>query len=91
MNGSTLTTVKTQAQAVRGVGCKRGYPYFATGLYRVTFTRAGRMVWRLVKSGDWYRSTRLQTCGAFSNAVHIDGVRHNGPVTAEQLAALRAA
>lgn len=88
---SRINAIKTAVQSVRGVGCKRGYPYFATGLYRIAFTQSGRMVWRLAASKGWHRSTRLETCGTFAGAVELEGVRHNRPVTAAQLAALRSA
>lgn len=77
-------------QSVRGVGCKAGYPYFATGLYRATYTRRGILVWRLERSGNWHRSTRVETCGRLDGSPVVTGVRHNQPVTAAQLAALKA-
>ncbi len=79
-------------QSIRGVGCKRGYPYFATGLYRAAYTRAGKLVWKLVRSGDWRRSTSPATCGSLSeSAPFVANARHNQPVTPGQLAMFRTA
>lgn len=77
------------AQSIRGVGSKAGYPYFATGLYRAAFNRRGVLVWKLVRSGPWHRSERIETCGTLDDSPIIRGVRHNQPVTANQLATIK--
>lgn len=86
---STTTKAFPQVQAVRGVGSKKGFPYYATGLYQARYTKSGRLVWSLVKSGEWHRSTRIETCGRFDSLPVINSVRHNKPVTAEQLALVK--
>ena len=66
--------------SVRGVGCKKGYPYFATGLYEVRKTQSGKLVWSLVRSGRWHRTTNPQVCGELESGVPFGTVRHNQPV-----------
>ncbi len=67
-----------QVHSVRGVGCKRGYPYFATGLYRQHRCASGKLVWRLVRSGRWHRSTNPKVCGELESGVpFVSGIRHN--------------
>lgn len=77
-----------QVNSVRGVGCVKGYPYFATGLYQVRETKAGKFVWKLVASKERHRTTNLKTCGMFTGRPVLSGVRHNKPVTAAQCAAI---
>jgi hypothetical protein len=45
-----------RVQCVRGVGCVRGYPYFAWGLYEVRAAADGRLFWKLTASSRRFRS-----------------------------------
>jgi hypothetical protein len=68
-----------RVQAIRGVGCIRGYPYFAWGLYQPRQTRDGRWVWSLIASGPWVRSDKYGRT-QFSNAPVVPEARHNRPI-----------
>lgn len=68
-----------RCQSVRGVGCKRGYPYYARGLYEARRTARGKLVWKLVGSSAWGRSVRLAYYGAIAGVPARAGVRHNQP------------
>ncbi len=79
-----------QVNSVRQTGSVKGYPYFATGLYRIAYTLAGRMVWRLVATGDSRRSDRIEFLGKVDPAAPaLRGIRHNKPVTAVELSVIR--
>jgi len=77
-----------RVNSVRGVGCIKGFPYFATGLYEARETNSGRLVWKLVATKERRRTTNPKTCGTFDGAPYMKGIRHNKPVTSEQAAAL---
>lgn len=46
--------------SVRGVGCRKGYPYYAAGLYERTPRANGKgHYWRLVsEASGWHRTHR---------------------------------
>lgn len=49
--------MSAQVQSLRGVGSKRGYSYYAFGVYVPGYSRrTKRVTYRLVKSGPWVRS-----------------------------------
>ncbi len=65
-------------QAVRGVGSKRGYSYYAYGLYAPTMKRDGTWYYRLVGSGPEFRSD-VNGRTKFANVPVRDGTRHGSP------------
>lgn len=67
-----------RVQSVRNVGSKRGYPYYAFGIYEATQARDGHWYWRLVKSGPEFRSD-MHNRTAFEDVPIISGVRHGSP------------
>lgn len=75
--------------SVRQTSCKKGYPYFATGLYRIRYARAGHMVWELSASAPEASTIRAARNRHNFTAPYVAGVRHNARVTIEQLAALK--
>lgn len=77
--------MSNQVQSLRGVGSKRGFSYYAFGLYQVTTARDGHKYWRLVASGPWVRSD-VNARTAFEGVPIVDGIRH-GKRVAESFAA----
>lgn len=71
--------METCVQSFRGVGSRRGFCYFAWGLYRPHTTRSGKRVWRLVRSGPWRRSD-VHGKTAFPGVPRVEGIRNNSPV-----------
>lgn len=72
-----------RVQSVRGVGCVRGYPYYAYGVYEpARRQRDGRLTYRLVASGPRFRSD-VTGRTAFPGVPVVRGVRHGSPVPAE--------
>jgi len=84
---TTITSAATTAevregdrcQTVRAVGCKRGYPYFARGLYEARRTCRGKLVWKLIGSSSWGRSESLAHYGRIEGVAVNHGARHNSP------------
>jgi hypothetical protein len=79
---------RKQIKSVRGVGSKRGYPYYAMGTYEATPRVNGQgEYWKLKSSGPWGRSMRRSFYGATDEdedeGRYTDGVRHGTPVTSE--------
>lgn len=70
-----------RVQSIRGVGSKKGYPYYAFGVYEPTIhTKTGMPYYRLVRSGTWFRSDVNQV-NAFAHIPVVSGVRHGTPVS----------
>ena len=73
-----------QIQSIRGVGCVRGYPYYAWGVYEPRKrSRDGVWTWRLVRSGTRFRSD-VNARWAFADIDMVPHIRHGTPLTSEQ-------
>jgi hypothetical protein len=69
-----------QVQSLRGVGSKKGYPYYAFGVYEPRYSpRTKRTTYRLVRSGTWVRSDKTGRT-AFEGIPVVQGVRHGTQV-----------
>lgn len=69
-----------QVQSIRGVGSKKGYSYYAWGVYEaVPRARDGVLVYKLVRSSKWFRSDKTGRY-AFPGIPMVEGVRHGSPV-----------
>lgn len=64
-----------RVQSVRGVGCKRGYPYYAWGVYEPRQRGDGVWTYRLIRSGEWFRSDVSERL-AFEGIPIVQRVRH---------------
>lgn len=70
----------TIIQSLRNVGSKKGYPYFAFGVYEPKArTRDGVVTYRLVRSGPWVRSDKNART-SFDGIPIVRNVRHGSPV-----------
>lgn len=67
--------MNTVVQSVRSVGSIRGYTYYAYGVYELKPTLDGRLTYRLVQSGRWFRSD-VRGRHAFDGIREVRGVRH---------------
>lgn len=68
-----------KVQSIRSVGCKKGYPYYAWGIYApVPRQKDGKKTYRLVQSGRWFRSDKARSL-AFNGIPVVDGIRHGSP------------
>lgn len=77
-----------QVQSVRGVGSRKGYPYYAAGLYQVKETSTGKLVWVLVDSSAEATTHRAALRKSKFDAPVLDGVRNNSEVTARHASEL---
>lgn len=69
----------SQVQSVRGVGCVKGFPYYAYGLYESRYSpRNKKWTYRLVASGPRFRSD-VHGRTRFAGVPVVDGVRHGTP------------
>lgn len=65
-----------KVQSVRQVGSKKGYPYYAYGVYVAQPRRKdGKLTYRLLQSGPWFRSD-VSGSTKFADIPEVKGVRH---------------
>jgi len=70
-----------RVQSERGVGSKRGFPYYAFGLYEAKPRKSdGVLTWRLIDSGPWFR-TDTHNRTAFDDVEIVNGVRNGTPAS----------
>lgn len=74
--------METYVLSIRQTGSKRGYPYFAVGIYSPSRRqRDGKLTWRLV--GNYTnpcRSCRPEFHGVADHPRYVSGIRHGSPV-----------
>lgn len=77
---TTAIATTARVQSIRGVGCKKGYPYYAFGLYEPVARKSdGKLTYRLIESGPEFRSD-VSGRNAFPGVPVLKGIRNGTPV-----------
>lgn len=59
-----------RCQSIRGVGCRKGYPYWGLGTYELV-----NGLWKLVGHGEWRRTNKVATHAP--TEPYLPKIRHN--------------